>query len=272
MFNRVKHLRLPKSKFLASFNRTRSSLSRNNMLRKCKELPQGVVLEDLNLNTHDLGKVRKVLIDAFVLNQEPIMHTLCERAYSGKPVDEKMPKIRRHFEKFFSDQFLIDKIEQGLSVVAIEKGATGRRYISSAFAEGYCGETYNTDVQLLRDPFWECGLRLMGDLHEQARPFLSRYDPKKIAFISHAVTCPEHANSGIMITIIDLILSRLAERGFNVALGVLTTKRSAKLVENVFGYLPIAEIIYADYEIDGEKVFTHLAETAVSAKAMVKYL
>ena len=271
MFNRVKHLRFPKSKFLACFNQLRSSLAQDSTLRKCKELPNGIVLEDLNLNVHDLGKVRKVLVDAFVLNQEPIMHTLCERAFSGKPVEEKMPKIRRHFEKFFSDQFLIDKIEQGLSVVAIEKGATNR-YISSAFAERYCGETYNTDVQLLRDPFWECGLQLMGDLHEQARPFLARYDPKKIAFISHAVTCPELANSGIMITIIDLILSRLAERGFNITLGVLTTKRSAKLVENVFGYLPIAEISYADYEINGEKVFAHLAETAVSAKAMVKYL
>ena len=272
MFNRVKHLVFPNSKFLVRFcARPQSSLARDSRLKKCAELPDGVLLEDLNRNTHDLAKVRKVLFEGFILNEEAIMHTLCERAYSDTTDDEKLPKIERHFETFFSDQFLMEKIDQGLSVVAFEKGASDR-YISSVFAEGYAGVTYSTDVELLRDPFWECGLRLMNDLHEKTQPFLSQYDPKKIAFISHAVTCPQYANSGIMITIIDLILSRLAERGFHMALGVLTTKRSAKLVHDIFGYVPIAEINYADYQVDGEKVFAHLAETAVSAKAMVKHL
>ena len=108
--NCVQYLRLLKPKFrLSFFIRQQSTLARNSAVKKYKELPCGVVLEYLDANVHDLGKVRKLLVDAFVLNEEAIIHTLCERAYSGQPMDKKLPKIERHFENFFSDQFLSDR-------------------------------------------------------------------------------------------------------------------------------------------------------------------
>ena len=70
----------------------------------------------------------------------------------------------------------------------------------------------------------------------------------------------------------DGFLSRLAREGFDAVYGIVTTKRVAKCVEERFGFVPVAEIKYADYEMDGEKVFAHLAEQFVSAKAVLKVL
>ncbi|CAB4005460.1 Hypothetical predicted protein [Paramuricea clavata] len=273
MLNFVKHLRLfSKPKFRLSIcNRLQSSLAPSTVSKKSKELPDGIVLEFLNPSTHDLEKVRKLLIDAFVLNQEPVMHALCERAYSGEPMEKKLPKIERHFEKFFSDEFLNEKIELGMSVVAIDKNVSDR-YIGCTFVERYCGEIYNTEVPSLRDPFWEHGLRFMSDLQRRACPFLSQYDPEKITFMSHSATCPEYVNSGIQLAIMDLLLSRVAEHGFEIGYCVVTAKSIVKVVENHYGFFPIAEMMYADYEINGEKIFAHLAEKHIAAKAMIKFL
>ena len=273
MLKSVQRLCFFKPKFhLRLSNRTRSALASVGVLkRNHKALPEGVVLEVLNLHTHDLRKIRRLLVDAFVLNQEPIIHTLCEQTYPNQPVDQKLPKIERHFEQFFSDQFLTQKIEQGMSLVAIDTTRASERYVSCAFVERYYGGLYNTEIRLLNDPFWEFGLRLMGDLHKRASAFLSQYEHCKIAFMSHAATRPEYVNSGLMLSIMDHFLCQLARRGFDMVCGVLATQGTARIVENHYAFQTITEIMYRDYEIRGKKVFAHLAEECVSAKAMVKF-
>ena len=163
MFTCARLLHLSRSKLPMNCSKLRMSVfaPSSALVRKGKEFPNGISLEVLNLETHDLTSLRKLLVQAFVFNQEPIIHTLCERAYPGVPMREKLPQIERQFEKFFTDQFLARKIEQGMSVIAIEKG-DGQRYVSSAFVERYSGAIYTSELRLLRDPFWQYGFRFMG--------------------------------------------------------------------------------------------------------------
>ena len=46
----------------------------------------------------------------------------------------------------------------------------------------------------------------------------------------------------------------------------------SKLVENVFRYLSIAEIIYADYETEGEKVFAHFIKLPIVRRIYLEML
>ena len=272
MLQSVQRLCFFKSKFqLRLFNGKRSAIASVDVLKNYKDLPKGVVLEVLNPYTHDLGKIRRLLVDGFVLNREPIIRTLCDQAYPDQPLERKLPKVERHFEQLFTDEFLTRKIEQGLSVVAIDTRAP-ERYASCAFVERYYGGLYHTETGLPGDPFWEHGLQLMRDLHKQASPFLSQHEHDKIAFMSHAATRPEHAKSGLMLSIMDLFLRQLSRRGFRMVCGVLATQGTARIVKNHFAFQTITEIMYSDYEIRGKKVFAHLADECVSAKLMVKFL
>lgn len=272
MLKSVQRLCFFKSKFhLRLCNRKRSAIASTGVLKNYKDLPKGVVLEVLNPYTHDLGKIRRLLVDGFVLNGEPIIRTLCDQAYPDQPLERKLPKVERHFEQFFTDEFLTHKIEQGLSVVAIDTRAP-ERYASCAFVERYYGGLYHTEIGLPDDPFWQHGLQLMSDLHKQASSFLSQHEHGKIAFMSHAATRPEYAKSGLMLSIMDLFLCQLSRRGFNMVCGVLATQGTARIVKNHFAFQTITEIMYGDYEIRGKKVFAHLADECVSAKAMVKFL
>ena len=272
MFNKVRHPRLVKFLFRPRiFHRERSFLARSSVLKKHIELPDGIVLEFLNPTNHDLEKIRRLLFEGFVLNQEPIIQTLCELYYPGLEMDKKLPKLEQHFRNFFLDEFLAKKIEQNLSVVAIDQRASDR-YVSCAFVERYNGRIYDTGLQSVRDPFWDCGVQLTNDLHKQAYPFLSRYDQRKVAFMCHAATSPEYVKSGIMLTMMDLFLAKLSRQGFQLVYGVLATKHVARVVRENFGYFPIAKIMYADYEIDGKKIFAHLGKECVSANVMAKIL
>lgn len=235
---------------------------------KTDYLPEGFSLEILT-DKHDMSQLRKLLVDAFAWGNEPIIRCLCQKYYPKLSTIEQVAEVAKKFEMLHHDQALLEKINEGLSLVAV-KDEDPKRYVSVAFAETYQQGIYQNE-SLVKDQFCQDALGLMRAVHEKAEPFISGFDPNKVAFMSHGATISEYRSTGVMHACLEFILSRLAKKGFQLAYTITSTKRLARFAEKQLGYHQIAEVEYGDYLVNGEKVFGNHVENE-SVTAIVKSL
>ena len=233
-----------------------------------RHLPDGISLQVMN-EMHNISQIRKLLVRAFVLNNEPVIQVLGERHYPTLSPVQRLVQIERKFKSLYPDQSLIHKIKDGMSLVAV-KDRDPTEYLSIVFAETYKGVIYQ-NISSTRDTFCQEALNLMHAVHEKAVLFLSDYPPEKIAFLSHAATAPEYRSRGIMEANADFAMSLLVSKGFKLAYSVTTAERLTRFLNRRFNFHVIAEVTYQDYQNKGQ-VFANLASREKSAKALVKFL
>ncbi|CAB3981697.1 Hypothetical predicted protein [Paramuricea clavata] len=247
----------------------RSSSSMQALLdqtAKNRQLPRGISLQVLD-ERHNLNQIRDFLARAFIANNEPIVHVLGELYYPAVSLNLRIPLIEERFKSLFSEKSMLNKVEQGLSFVAV-KDNNPSKLVSVMFAEKYTGRIYKGE-STLDDPLCRTGLNLMRTVHEKAEPILEEYSAtRRIVFVSHAATHPKYRSLGIIEHTCDTLRARhVDERAALCCL--MTSHRLAQFLIQRYGMEVIAEVFYKDYQDNGHKVFEKLSEEEISAKALI---
>lgn len=231
------------------------------------ELPEGISLQVLNQN-HDLFQVKNLLAKAFVTNNEPIVQALGEVHYPSLLTSERISMVEHRLNRnLFSELTLMEKVKQGLSIVAV-KDNDPSQVVSVLFSEKYDNVIYKS-YSLIDDPLCETGVNLMYAVHEKALPALESIDPNDIIFISHGATHPKYQSLGIMEQTSAMSFVFLREKGIKVAYFITTAERLSKFIISRYGAQVVAEVFYKDYQVNGKRVFAKLAQKEVSAKALI---
>lgn len=249
--------------------RRSSSLALVVPASKKKDIPEGISLEILD-ERHNISQIRQLIAQAFVENNEPIVNSLGELHYPSLSTAERIPLIEQRFELLLSDDALVSKVKEGLSLVAV-KDNDPNKIVSVIFAERYNREIYKSECDT-GDSFCETGLNLMRAVHEKAIPELQRCLPDAIAFCSHAATHPSYRSLGIVEHTTSALRPILKNAEIRVAFCITTAERITQYLIDHFEHRIIAEVFYNDYEENGGKIFQKLAKTEISAKALMAYV
>ena len=248
--------------------RKMASLPLANYVVNNLHLPGGVRLEVLN-RTHDVSRLRQLLLSVFCETEEPITQALCRYHYPGlvSPA-EKLKKIEK-LPALFAEDGLAEKVDEGLSFVAVREHDPSD-YVMVMFGETYKGNVYECDSD---DQFCIDSYDFLHCLHQKVSPILVKFPKERVAFMSHGATSAEYRSTGLLGSALEFALWRLARKGYKVAYMILTTDRHAKFAVSHLGFHMVAEIKYKDYEDSlGRKVMANAPDTSQSAKAMVKFL
>ena len=267
MFSKVSKL-MHRGGWLNSLTRQRSSVMQAvlDQTAKARQLPSEVSLQVLD-ERHDLNQIRNLLAQAFVVNNEPIVHVLGEIYYPTLNANVRIPLIEERFKSLFTDQSMMTKVEQGLSFVAV-KDNDPKNVVSVMFAEKYTGDIYKGE-SIIGDPLFEAGLNLMRAVHKKAEPILNEHSTTRtIIFVSHTATHPQYRALGIFENLSDALRARMMD-ACSAVYCLTTSHRVAQFLMQRHGLETIAEVFYKDYEDNGHKVFKKLYGPEISAKALM---
>lgn len=267
MFSKVSTLMHRGSQLKSLIRRSSSILQAVlDQTAKARQLPSEVSLQVLD-ERHDLNQIRNLLAQAFVVNNEPIVHVLGEIYYPTLSPKVRIPLIEERFKSLFSDKSMVTKVEQGLSFVAV-KDNDPKDVVSVMLAEKYTGAIYDGE-SMIGDPLCETGLNLMRAVHEKAKPILKEYSTtRSIIFVSHTATHPRYRALGIFENLSDALRARTIDAR-PVVYCLTTSHRVAQFLMQRHGLGIIAEVFYKDYEDNGHKVFKKLSDQEISAKALM---
>ena len=219
---------------------------------------------------HDLFQVKNLLVKAFVTNNEPIVQALAEQHYPSLPVIERIPMVERRLSNIYSEQTLMEKVKQGLSIVAV-KDNDPNHVVSVLFGEKYNDVIYKSH-SLIDDDLCQTCLNLMSAVHKKALPALESIEHNDIVLVSHGATHPKYQSLGIMEQICAVGYVSAWEKGMKTAYSITTAGRFSKFLISRYGAQVIAEVFYEDYQVNGKRVFGKLAQNEVSAKALICHL